>query len=75
MPTSIRLPADIEKRLTALARRTHRPKAFYIRAAMESYLEDMEDVYFAEQRMEDLRTGKERLWTQEEIEAGLDLGD
>jgi len=71
----IRLPADIEKRLAALAKKTGRTKTYYARMAILEHLEDMEDTYLAEKRLNDLRAGKERLWTQEDLEAGRDLED
>ena len=58
MPTSVRLPEEAERRLDALARETGRSKAFYIREAIEEYLDDMEDVFLAEKRLEELRAGR-----------------
>jgi RHH-type transcriptional regulator, rel operon repressor / antitoxin RelB len=49
--TTIRLPSDIETRLSALATLTSRPKSFYIREAIKQYLEDMEDGYLALERI------------------------
>jgi len=46
---AIRLPAAIEKRLERLAKRTGRTKTFYAREAILQHLEDLEDVYLAEQ--------------------------
>ena len=40
---ALRLPEDIEKRLTALARRTGRTKSFYARQAILRHIEDIED--------------------------------
>jgi len=49
---SIRLDPDIEKRLTELARRTGRTKSYYARELIEGNLEDLEDRYLAEARLE-----------------------
>lgn len=68
---AIRLPKDIEKRLTALAKKTGRTKTFYAHEAILSHLEEMEDAYIAMKRLK--KPG--RIWTQEELEAGLDLGN
>jgi RHH-type rel operon transcriptional repressor/antitoxin RelB len=46
---AIRLPASIEKRLARLAKRTGRTKTYYAREAILKHLEDLEDVYLAEQ--------------------------
>lgn len=48
---ALRLDADTERRRAELAARTGRTKSFYARAAIERYLEDLEDHYFAEEVM------------------------
>lgn len=45
---AVRIDAETEKRLADLAARTGRTKSFYARAAIEHYLEDLEDHYLAE---------------------------
>ena len=50
---ALRLPPDIEKRLEDLARRTGRTKSFYAREALVEHLDDLEDLYLAQQRVED----------------------
>jgi RHH-type transcriptional regulator, rel operon repressor / antitoxin RelB len=49
---SIRLDPEIERRLAALAKTTGRTKSFYARELIEANLEDLEDRYIAEQRLE-----------------------
>ena len=68
---AIRLPPEIEERLTALAERTGRSKTFYAREAILQHLDDLEDYYLAAQRLE------ERLPTMplEEVERRLGLAD
>lgn len=39
---SVKLPKDLEDRLNNLATATHRPKSYYLRAAIEQYLEEHE---------------------------------
>jgi RHH-type transcriptional regulator, rel operon repressor / antitoxin RelB len=46
---ALRLPPDIEARLEVVAKRTGRTKSFYAREAILEYLEDLEDLYLAEQ--------------------------
>lgn len=70
---AIRLPEDIERRLEALAAATGRTKTFYAREAILEHLEDLEDVYLAERRLEALRAGKTRALTLEEVERELGL--
>ena len=55
---AIRLPPDIEARLAELARRTGRTKSFYAREAILNHLDELEDLYLAESRLEDLREGR-----------------
>ena len=57
---AIRLPLSIEKRLEKLARRTGRTKTYYVREAILEHLDDLEDVYLAEETLERLRRGEER---------------
>jgi len=68
---ALRLPDDIEQRLTDLATKTGRTKSFYAREAIMEHLEELEDAYLAAER---LKTPAKR-WTQEELEAGVDLDD
>ncbi len=69
---AIRLPEDIEARLDNLAKRTGRRKTFYAR---EAILEDMEDLYLAEQVVRRLDSGEEQSHPLEEVEARLGLAD
>jgi len=69
---AIRLPAAIEKRLERLAKRTGRTKTFYARQAILQHLEDLEDVYLAEQVYARYRKGEEKTVPLEEIMERLD---
>lgn len=71
--TSLRLPDDIGHRLTQLAERTGRSKTFYILEAIREHLDDLEDIYIAEKRLADLRAGRSRTYTTEEVRAELGL--
>lgn len=66
---AIRLPNDIENRLTSLAKQTGRTKTYYARQAILAFIEEMEDTYLALNRIEQ----PTKIWTQEEIEAECDL--
>ncbi len=57
---AIRLPQSIEKRLEKLARRTGRTKTFYVRQAILDHLDDLEDIYLAEQALKRIRSGDEQ---------------
>ena len=72
MPTTVRLSRETEQRLSALAARTGRSKAYYLRELIEQGLEDMEDYYLAAEVMERIRRGEEQVLTSEEAWRGLD---
>jgi RHH-type rel operon transcriptional repressor/antitoxin RelB len=55
---AIRLPAEIEKRLDALAKETGRTKSFYVREAILEHLDDLEDIYDAEQQLAEIHAGR-----------------
>jgi RHH-type rel operon transcriptional repressor/antitoxin RelB len=64
---AIRLPDNIEKRLAKLAKRTGRTKTYYAREAILLHLEDLEDVYIAEKRLAEIRSGRVRTIPLEEV--------
>ncbi len=72
---AIRLPEEIEERLEALAKRTGRSKAFYVREAVLAYLEDIEDLYLAEQVVRRIESGEESTSSLDDVEARLGLAD
>lgn len=69
---AIRLPEDIENRLTALAKETGRTKTFYAREAIEKHLEDLEDTYLGVAILERIRAGKEEILSSEDVWNDLD---
>ena len=72
---AIRLPIDIEERLDRLAKATGRTKTFYAREAILEHLDELEDLYLAEQRLIENRAGRSRTYTLEEVERELGLAD
>lgn len=70
---AVRLNAETERRLDALAARTGRTKTFYAREAIEAHLDDLEDFYLAEERLRDLRS--EDAIPLSALKAELGLGD
>ncbi len=64
---AIRLPADIETRLGALAQATGRTKTYYAREAILEHLDDLEDLYLAERELEAIRLGKSQTVPLEEV--------
>ncbi|MFT4185035.1 MAG: DUF6290 family protein [Rhizobium sp.] len=70
--TAIRLPDETYERLQALAERTGRTATFYIRQAIETHLDDLEDLYLAERAMERIKSGEDEIVSSEEFWRGLD---
>ncbi len=64
---AIRLPEDLEKRLDNLAKLTGRTKTFYARQAIEQHLDELEDLYLAEQRLTEIRAGRTQTVPLEDI--------
>jgi RHH-type rel operon transcriptional repressor/antitoxin RelB len=64
---AIRLPDNIEKRLSRLAKRTGRTKTYYAREAILQYLDDLEDIYFAQKELEAIRSGRSKTIPLEEV--------
>lgn len=75
MPTTIRLKPEIEARLDALARETGRSKAFYLRRLIEDNFDDLEDVYLAEKRLIDIKSGRVETISMDELSERLGLDD
>ncbi len=59
---SARIPESLDMRLNALIEKTHRSKGYFVRHALERYLEDEEDLADAIASYEEhLRLGKKGL--------------
>ena len=67
---SIRLDPEIERRLSVLAQRTGRTKSYYARELIEGNLDDLEDRYLAEARLERRRPALSSRQVRKEL--GLD---
>jgi len=68
---AIRLPAEVETRLAALAKATGRTKSYYAREAILEHLDDLEDLYLAEERLLAIRAGHSKTHSLEEVVSGL----
>ena len=64
---SLRLPDDVTQRLEHLAALTGRSKTFYMVEAIREHIDDLEDLYLAEQRLIDHRDGKTQAVPLEEV--------
>lgn len=72
---SLQLPDEVFNRLEGLAKLTGRSKTFYMIKAITDHIDDLEDLYIAEQRLIDARAGKSKTHTLEEVERNLGLAD
>ncbi|WP_440615663.1 type II toxin-antitoxin system RelB family antitoxin [Cysteiniphilum sp. 6C5] len=70
---NVRFNAETQDRLAFLSKETGRTISYYIREAVESKLEDLEDIYLAEKALEDIRAGRSETYTLEEVKKGLGL--
>ena len=50
---AVRLSQELDERLERFAHETHRSKSYYIRKALEQFLEDREDYFLAVARLEE----------------------
>lgn len=73
MAVSLRLPDDLNHRLSDLAGKTGRSKTFYMLEAIREHLDDLEDLYLAEQRLIDIRAGRSRTVSLDDVERELGL--
>lgn len=68
---AVRLPDQLEDRLSQLARQTHRSKSYYVKQAIQDFLDEQEDHLIALSRLEK----KNPILTLEEMEDRLGLED
>ena len=67
MAVSLRLPDDISSRLQNLAQLTGRSKTLYMIEAIREHIDDLEDLYLAEQRLIANRAGESQSIPLEEV--------
>ncbi|MBJ2356253.1 ribbon-helix-helix protein, CopG family [Sphaerochaeta sp. S2] len=72
---SVRLPKELVDRLNNLAEQTGRTKTYYIQEALEDKICDLEMIYLAKKRDEDVRAGRSKTTTLEEVIAENGLSD
>ena len=72
---SLRLPDEVTRRLEQLVALTGRSKTFYMVQAICEHIDDLEDLYLAEQRLIEIRAGRSKTHSLEEVERSLGLGD
>lgn len=69
---AVRMPAEVEARLENLAKKTGRTKTFYVREAVIEHLDDLEDLYLAEEEFRAIKAGA-RTYSIDEVRKDLGL--
>ena len=64
---AVRVSDEISTRLDRLAKLTGRTKTYYVREAIEKHLDNLEDAYLAEQVLENIRSGLEKVVSLDEV--------
>ncbi len=64
---SVWLQKELAERLDNLAKQTGRTKTYYLQEALLEKVSDMELVYLAKKREEDLRAGRSKTHTLDEV--------
>ena len=72
---SVRLDSEISERLNILSELTGRSKSYYIKEAVEQRLDEMELIYLAQSRSENLRSEKSHTVSWEELKKRNGLED
>lgn len=73
--TYLTIPAELDKRLAALAEKAHMPKDEYALQALEEFLEDQEDYLIALSRSERIDQGIDIPLSFEEVLKELNLAE
>lgn len=73
VPRSIRLPIDVDERLTQLAHSTGRSKSYYLRELVTTGIDDLEHAYDIAARAEQIRTGQRQTITLDTVLTDLDI--
>ena len=60
-------------RVERLAKITTRPASFYYNYLLDEYLDDLEDIFLAEEVIKNVRSGKEKTYSLAEVESELGL--
>jgi len=71
-PVAVRIQDATYERLKALSDKTGRTTTFYIHEAIEEHIGDLEDIYLAEQALENLRKGKDKILSSKDFWNGLE---
>jgi RHH-type rel operon transcriptional repressor/antitoxin RelB len=72
---SFSLPEDIAERLQVIAQSTGRSPSDFMLNAIIDHIEDAEDIALADERLIEIRAGRSKTYSLEEVERELGLAD
>jgi RHH-type rel operon transcriptional repressor/antitoxin RelB len=64
---NIRIDNTLIGRLEYLAMQTGRTKSFYVKEALKEHLEDLEDIYIAQARLDSVKSAKTKVVSWEKL--------
>ncbi len=70
---TFRTTPELKNRVNFLAKETHKPTSFYYNLLLEDYLDDLEDIFLSEKVLTDIRAGKEKTYSADEVYQELGL--
>ncbi|MDQ1250225.1 MAG: RHH-type transcriptional regulator, rel operon repressor / antitoxin RelB [Actinomycetota bacterium] len=73
MALSLRLTADEEARLSALAARTGRSKTFYVRQVIVAHLDELEELYWADEAVREWEASGKKTRPADQLWDELDV--
>jgi len=73
LTATFRTKPELKNRIDFLAKETHRSTSFYYNLLLEDYLDDLEDIYLSEKVLTDIRSGKEKTYSADEVYKDLGL--
>ncbi|WP_288765675.1 DUF6290 family protein [Varibaculum massiliense] len=73
--TSVRMSDETAEKLDKLSRLTGRSKSYYLREAIESSIDQLLYEYTLLNEVEEIRAGKAKTYSLEEVKAELGLED
>ncbi|QTQ12246.1 CopG family transcriptional regulator [Treponema parvum] len=62
-----------KSRIEKLAKLTKRPASFFYNYLLNEYLDDLEDIFLAEEIVKNVRSGKEAVYSLSEVESELGI--
>ena len=72
---SFRTTPELKQRVSLLAKKTRRSTSFYSNLLLDEYLSDLEDIYLSEEVAAEIKSGKQKTYSAEEVYKELGLED